>query len=109
MGRDPVPNQPRGVSLIVRDAVAGRQHSEKHSHSPVLYLTKYGNKGKPNMSLFPLTVLPKSPTQTEDSQFWFSQFMKCNFFNLVVATPDIMVDTPLWSSVACHNIKATNS
>ena len=29
-----------------------------------------------------------SPTQTKDSQFWFSQFVKCNFFNLVAATPD---------------------
>ena len=29
-----------------------------------------------------------SPTQTKDSQFWFSQFVKCNFFDLVAATPD---------------------
>ena len=50
----------------------------------------------------------KSPTQTKDSQFQFSQFMKCNFFNLVVATPDAMVNTPLQFLIAHHNTKATN-
>ena len=40
------------------------------------------------------------------SQFWFSQFVKCNFFNLVVATPDAMVDTSLRSLMACHNTKS---
>ena len=34
MGHDPVPCRHRGVELIERvDAMAGRQHSEKHSHS----------------------------------------------------------------------------
>ena len=51
----------------------------------------------------------KSPTQTNDSQFQFSQFVKCNFFNLVVATPGAMVDTSLGSLIAHHNAKATNS
>ena len=51
----------------------------------------------------------KPPTQTEDSQFWFGQLMKCNFFDLVAATPDAMVDTPLRSLIVCHNTKATNS
>ena len=49
------------------------------------------------------------PTQTYDSQFWFSQFMKCNFFNLVVATPDAMADSPLRSLIAHQSAKATNS
>ena len=36
----------------------------------------------------------KPPTQANNSQFWFSQFMKCNFSNLAAATPDAMVDFP---------------
>ena len=51
----------------------------------------------------------KPPTQTKDSQFWFNQFVKCNFFGLVVATPDAMVDSLLRSPIAYHNTKATNS
>ena len=51
----------------------------------------------------------KPPTQTNDSQFQFSQFMKCNFFNLVAATPDAMANTSLGSPIAHHNAKATNS
>ena len=35
--------------------------------------------------------------------------MKCNFFNLVVATPDAMVDTSLQSLMAHQNAKATDS
>ena len=51
----------------------------------------------------------KPPTQTNDSQFQFSQFVKCSFFDLVAATPDAMVDTPLQSRAAHHNTEATNS
>ena len=51
----------------------------------------------------------KPPTQTEDSQFQFSQFMKCNFFDLVVAIPDARVDASLQSLMGCHNAKGTNS
>ena len=40
---------------------------------------------------------------------WPSQFAKCNFSNLVVATPDAMVGTPLRSFIQYHNTKATNS
>ena len=67
------------------------------------------------MSGFHSPILPqtrpetKSLTQTEDSQFWFSPFVRCNYFNLVAATPDAMVDTPLRSPVACHDTKAANS
>ena len=35
--------------------------------------------------------------------------MKCDFFNLAVATPDAMVDTPLRSPTLHHNTKATNA
>ena len=51
----------------------------------------------------------KPPTQTNDSQFKFSQFMKCNFFSQVATTHDAMVDYSLRSPIACHNAKATNS
>ena len=44
----------------------------------------------------------KSPTQTKDSQFWFSQFVKCNFFDLAAATPDAMVDALLRSIMLSH-------
>ena len=48
------------------------------------------------------------PTQTKDSQFQFSQFVKCNFFNLVATTPDAMVNSPLRSLTSNHNAKATD-
>ena len=40
---------------------------------------------------------------------WDGQFAKCNFFGLVVATPDTMVNTPLRSLIAHYNTGATNS
>ena len=43
------------------------------------------------------------------SQFQFSQFVKSNFFNQVVATPDAMVNILLQSPIVYHNTKATNS
>ena len=51
----------------------------------------------------------KPPTQTNDSQFQLSQFVKCNFFDLVAATPDAMVDFLLRSPIVCRNAKASNS
>ena len=49
------------------------------------------------------------PKLTTHNSSLASQFMKCNFFSLVVATPDVMVDTSLRSLIAHHNTKATNS
>ena len=51
----------------------------------------------------------ESPIQTEESQFWFRQFVKCKFSNLVAATPDAMADAPLPFLMLCHNAKAANS
>ena len=48
------------------------------------------------------------PESTPATQTKGSQFMKCNFFNLVVATPDTVVDTPLGSLIACHNAKVAS-
>ena len=63
----------------------------------------------PATPVLPCAKLETTPPQTEDSQFWFNQFVKCNFFDLVAATPDAMVDTPLRSAIAHHNAKAANS
>ena len=53
VGHDPVPNQHRGVQLARHtDAVAGRQHSEKHSHSQFLL----NEIRDPREVLFVLTV-----------------------------------------------------
>ena len=44
-----------------------------------------------------------------NSQFQFGQFVKCNFSNLVAATPGAMVNAPLQFIMLHHNEKAANS
>ena len=83
-----------------------------HSHARFddLASTLQAGQSELSMSQQPMCIL--QAYETCDNAEWgsqFSQFMKCNSFSLVVATPDAMVDTLLQSLIADHCTKATNS
>ena len=93
------PNTPFALRLRARIPLVLCMCCVKRIVNKECFLAAFSVETKPSLSaLLPwrLTILVQP-------------IAKCNFFNLVAATPDTMVDAPLRSIMLHHNVEATNS